>query len=150
MKFTTITLALALLVSFIGTAHAHHSFAIYELENKTDIVGVISRVTYTQPHIKIYVDVENEDGSSDEWIVETMNPNRWVTFDFPDPREALDVGENVTIKGWKARNGKPEMALGTFITEVDGEVEIRDEILQGERQGNRGGGGGMGGGGGGR
>lgn len=140
MKQIKALLIIASLMALAGIAHAHHSFAIYELENKTSITGILKDVTIRAPHIRIYVEVENEDGSVTEWNIETMNPSRWRTFDFPEADEIADIGEEVTILGWKARSGASEMALGSVITER-GETEIRDEI----RQGNGGGGGGGGG-----
>jgi len=136
-QFKTLFLT-ASLIAVAGLAQAHHSFAIYELENKTEIKGVLSKVTITNPHIRFYVDVENEDGTITEWNIESMNPTRWRSFDFPEADEIAEIGEEVSILGWKARNGAAEMALGSVITER-GETEIRDFIRQG--QGNRGEGG---------
>ncbi len=132
----------SVILSTVG--HAHHSFAIYELENKTELKGVLTKLTMRAPHIIYTVASEDEDGNIVEWTIETMNPSRWRTFDFPEPDAIAEIGEEISILGWKARAGTPEMALGSIVT-AEGETEIRDEIRQGSGGGTNGMGGGMGG-----
>ena len=116
---------------FVYSASAHHSFAIYDLDNKTEIKGVLKNVTAINPHIIFTVETKDEEGNMTEWRIESMNPRRWDTFDFPDPKSIAEIGDEVSILGWKARNGDTEMALSTIITDDD-EIVIRDEIRQGQ------------------
>ena len=119
------------------SVHAHHSFAIYDLEQKTELKGVVTDLTVRNPHIILTVESLDEQGNAVEWRIESMNPTRWRSFEFPEVDEITNVGDEISILGWKAKNGDPEMALGTIIT-ADDEIEIRDRIRQGQ-------GGGMGG-----
>ncbi|MBX2849567.1 MAG: hypothetical protein KTR16_14695 [Acidiferrobacterales bacterium] len=130
MKSILIALAVFILYAIFNSVYAHHSFAIYDLENKTEIKGVLTDVSIRSPHIIFSVEVTDANGQKTEWRIESMTPNRWRTFDFPEADAIAEIGEKISILGWKARNGNPEMVLGSIITD-DGEVEIRDEIRQG-------------------
>lgn len=130
-----------LLVSALSTsANAHHSFAIYDLENKTELKGKVVKFDFIQPHTKLVLEVALEDGKTERWEIETMNPRRWDSFDLD--REFVKVGDTISLLGWAAKNDSRTMALGTLITEDGEEMEVRDRIRQQDR--NRSGGMGMG------
>lgn len=134
MKFTktTITLLLSGLLA-LTSAQAHHSFAIYDLENKTELKGKIVSFDFIQPHTKLVLEVTLEDGKTEKWEIETMNPRRWDSFDLD--REFVKEGDNISLLGWAARNGSRTMALGTLFTEDGDEMVVRDRIRQ--QNGNR-------------
>lgn len=143
MKFSksTITLLLCSLFAFTSV-QAHHSFAIYDLENKTELKGKIVSFKFIQPHTKLVLEVMLEDGKTEQWEIETMNPRRWDSFDLD--RNFVKEGDNISLLGWAARNGSRTMALGTLITEDGDEMEVRDRIRQQDRNRNSGMGMGMG------
>lgn len=137
MKRLSQILSFSVLCVFFSSANAHHSFAIYDLENKTELKGVLTKVSNRNPHIIFTVESKDEAGKTVEWNIESMNPNRWKSFEFPDPEGIAEIGQEISILGWKARNGDSEMALGTIITD-DKEIEIRDRIRQGQGAGRGG------------
>lgn len=95
-------------------SQAHHSFAIYDIDNKIQRTGVLTKFTFSNPHIQLVLEVESEDGSKETWIIESMNPGRWDRSG--NPRDVASVGETVTILGWPARDGTDQMALSTIVT----------------------------------
>jgi len=103
LKRTTLTTFLALSLLFIGTSRAHHSFAIYDIDNKISRTGVLTRFEFTQPHIQLELEAVLEDGSTEVWQIESMAPRRWDRLN--NPRDVASVGETVTILGWPARDG---------------------------------------------
>jgi hypothetical protein len=108
-------------------AQAHHSFAIYDIDNKIQRTGVLTKFVFGNPHIQLVLEVEREDGSKEIWKIESMNPGRWDRSG--TPRDVASVGETVTILGWPARDGTDQMALSTIITERDKTV-ILEEVRQ--------------------
>jgi hypothetical protein len=113
-----------LMVLWIGQAHAHHSFSIYDVDNKIALTGVITVFTFTNPHIKLTVEVAGENGSMEIWEIESLNVGRWDRAGHP--RDIASVGENVTILGWPARNGTNELLLSTIITDRSKTVLIKE------------------------
>ncbi len=67
-------LLLALLVlSFSGSALAHHSFAMFDSTNQIRVSGVVTQFDWTNPHIYIEMDVKQDDGSTKHWTIECAN-----------------------------------------------------------------------------
>lgn len=108
-------------------SQAHHSFATYDIDNKIQRTGLLTKFSFSSPHIQLVLDVEREDGSKETWKIESMNPRRWDRMG--NPRDVASVGETVTILGWPARNGEDEMALSTIITDR-GTTVIIEEVRQ--------------------
>lgn len=127
MKHIKIIIVALLSVIVSSAAYGHHSFAIYDIDNKIERTGVITKFRFTNPHIQIVLEVDKEDGSKEVWEIESMSPNRWDTFNYP--RDVMAEGETVTLLGWPARNGDDEMTLSTIITDR-AETVIVDEVKQ--------------------
>ena len=86
-----------------SAALAHHSFAVFfDGEKSVAITGVVKEFQFVNPHGLIRLLVQNKDGTTEEWKIETNSPSilrrrGWA----PD---SLKVGEKVTIDGWPARD----------------------------------------------
>ena len=99
----------------------HSSIALYD-KTVTDfeIAGTITEIRWRNPHIRVMVEVTNDDGSKDLWRVELNDPqgteSRGVT------KEMLAVGEFVRVTGSPGRGGKKIMFGGTKFTLADGRV----------------------------
>lgn len=126
MRYQTILVGLALILAS-GTAATHHSFAVYDIDNKISRTGVVKKFEFKNPHIEIVLQATLEDGSEETWVIESMNPRRWDSFDYP--RDFVKVGDEVTLLGWPARNGKDEMALSTIVSD-NGELVVIEQIRQ--------------------
>ena len=47
-----------------GAASAHHSFAAeYDVNKHATISGTVTRVEWTNPHVRFFLDVKNADGT---------------------------------------------------------------------------------------
>ena len=52
--------------------HAHHStVGIYDSNRTVEVTGVVSEVSWRNPHGRIFIDVEDESGAITEWEAET-------------------------------------------------------------------------------
>ena len=78
---------------------AHHSFASeYDVGKPVGGAGVVSKVEWTNPHMRVYVDVTDEKGAVTTWNLELGSPNSVVRRGWT--RADLKVGEKVTFKGY--------------------------------------------------
>jgi hypothetical protein len=127
MKYVWITLAAASMTAG-APAMAHHSFATqYDADAPVAMTGVVTRVDWTNPHARFYLDVAGDDGEVVSWNFELASPNvlrrnGWF-------RNSLAVGDVVTVEGSRARDGSL-MANARTVTLADGtQVFARPEVL---------------------
>ena len=59
-----------------GTAAAHHSWtADYDAGKAVKVSGVVTKVEWTNPHARFYIDVKDDNGSVTNWNFELASPN---------------------------------------------------------------------------
>lgn len=84
---------------------AHHSTAMFDADNRAEIVGTVKEFQWTNPHTWLQLEVEDDAGAVVEWSLEWSSPNilgrrgvRPTTF---------KPGDQVTIQINPLRNGAP-------------------------------------------
>ena len=108
--------ALSVFVPF-GQALAHHSFAAeYDANKVIELKGVVTKIEWTNPHVRFYMNVRDEKGVS-SWDLELQSANT-LTRDGWD-RDSLKVGDQITVSAWLARDGS-KMANALSVTLSDG------------------------------
>ncbi len=113
-----IPLIISLFLGGITPAAAHHTFiAQYDPDQPVVLTGVVTRVEWTNPHARIYLDVSNEDGSATNWNLELASPNVLRRYGWTG--KSLQPGDRVTVDGTLARDGS-KMANALSITLPDG------------------------------
>ena len=88
---------------------AHHSSASYDLEHQITLKGTITNFEWTNPHVFIYIDVKNYDGSVEPWRIEGNSPNMLIRSGWK--KEMLNAGDLVTVSGSPAKNKTKVMRL---------------------------------------
>lgn len=74
-KFGVIVTVFSLLCSG-GALLAHHSFSTeYDGEKTFNLKGTVSKVEWTNPHVRFYVDVTGENGKVTTWNMELASPS---------------------------------------------------------------------------
>ncbi len=86
-------------------ARAHHSFpAQYDAAKQVTLTGKVTKVEWTNPHIFIYIDVEDENtGAVANWALEMGGPNALLRLGWK--RDSLKVDDIITVEGSLARDG---------------------------------------------
>jgi Family of unknown function (DUF6152) len=85
-------------------ALAHHSFAAeFDANSPIELTGVVTKIEWMNPHTFFYIDVENADGSYDNWALEMGSPNGLMRRGWT--RDSLQVGDEVSIVGSRAKDG---------------------------------------------
>ena len=103
-----------------GTAPAlgHHSFAAqYDAAKPVEMKGTVTKVEWTNPHARFYIDVKDAAGKVENWNFEMASPN--VLSRNGWRKDTLPIGSMVTVAGYLARQGE-RMAIAGAITGPDG------------------------------
>lgn len=83
---------------------AHHSFAAeFDADTSIKLHGVVTKVEWTNPHTYFFMEVENDDGSYEEWALEMGSPNGLMRRGWT--RNTLEIGTEVYVTGTRARDG---------------------------------------------
>ncbi|HTR35437.1 MAG TPA: DUF6152 family protein [Bryobacteraceae bacterium] len=116
-KFAGIAAAAGLLLSAVPVL-AHHSFAAeFDVKQPITLKGTVTKVEWTNPHVWIYLDVTAADGTVQHWQCENGAPNALVRMGWT--RHSLNVGDQVTIQGFRAKNDD-RTANARVLTLADG------------------------------
>jgi len=97
---------------------AHHSFgAEYDATKPVTLTGVITKIEWTNPHARFYVDVKEPDGTASTWNLELASPNVLVRNGWT--RKSLNIGDEITVQGSMAKDGS-KMANARMVTLANG------------------------------
>lgn len=111
MKLMIALLAAASLLGPVGPVHAHHSFNGTFQEGKTiQVTGVVSEFHFFNPHVAVYFNVTQADGSVTKWMSEGNAASNYVRLGWT--AETLRPGDTVRISGDATRDGSPMVTMG--------------------------------------
>jgi hypothetical protein len=81
---------------------AHHSFAVeYDIKKPVALSGVVTKVEWTNPHMRVYVDVTDSAGVVTNWNLELGSPNSIVRKGWG--KNDLKAGDMVSFKAYGGR-----------------------------------------------
>lgn len=111
--------AFAALLLAATPAAAHHAFGgEFDANRPVLLKGKLVKVEWVNPHSWLHVEVTNDKGEKEIWMVEGGSPNsllrRGVT------KESLKVGTEVVVDGYQARDHTLLRANGRNVTLTDG------------------------------
>ena len=119
MKTMLISLISGGLLAFTLAAGGHHSFlAQYNADQIITVSGVVTEVWYQNPHTRIYVEAENEDGETELWEMETYPRNSLARRGWR--HDDLVGGDEVVVTGRRARDGGNRLQVLTIVRPSDG------------------------------
>ena len=98
-------------------ALAHHSAAAFDPDMPVEVTGTVSKVEWLSPHARIYVDTADDTGATVTWDFELPSPNTLMRRGWS--RNALQIGDMVSVRGIRARNGAP-IAIAQGVTDASG------------------------------
>jgi hypothetical protein len=97
---------------------AHHSFgAEYDADKPVTLKGTVTKVEWTNPHARFYIDVKDESGNVTNWNLELASPNVLMRQGWT--RNSLKVGDVVSVTGAQAKDAS-KMANARTVTLADG------------------------------
>jgi hypothetical protein len=108
----------AALLMAAGTLAAHHSFAAeYDADKPLQVTGTVTKIEWTNPHARIYVDVKDEKGVVTNWNVELGGPLQLNRLGWK--RDSVKVGDQIKVDGYMAKDGS-KMANARNVVFADG------------------------------
>jgi len=102
-----------------GRALGHHSFdAEYDAKKPIELKGVVSKIEWTNPHVRFYVDVKDKSGTVTTWDLELMSVNTLTRAGWT--RQSLKVGDEVTVTAFLAKDGSKRANARGSVKLADG------------------------------
>ena len=96
-------LAAVLALCPLAASHGHHSFAAEFDRNKPiELTGTVTKVEWTNPHARIYIDVQDEGGKVVNWDFELGPPNGLMRQGWN--RNSLQQGHVVKVNGFLSKD----------------------------------------------
>jgi hypothetical protein len=118
-------------VSTASSVSAHHSATIFDRDTVVAFQGTVKRFGWTNPHVYIYVETEDDAGGLVEWEIETdatpiLTRSGWTS-------ESLLPGDQVRIRANPDRDAQRKHALLVSVAKDDGTIlAARSDFLRRE------------------
>ena len=111
MRHTVISVLLlgVSLLTLLDPLSAHHGSAVYDMENMTTVRGTVTEFQFSNPHAQILFDVKDEKGNVEKWVGETNSATALYRLGWK--KDTLKPGDQVTVVGWRSKNGTATMHL---------------------------------------
>jgi hypothetical protein len=123
-------LATYLVIGASTPAAAHHSFAAeFDANKKVTLTGTVTKVEWSNPHARFYVDVKDETGKIVNWDFELASPNGLMRRGWT--RNSLKPGDVVIVIGYGAKNA-PYVGNASSITMSDGRKMFAGSSAEGQ------------------
>ena len=114
----TCSFVIAVLLS-ATSALAHHSNSAFDGDKVTVLTGTVVEWKWTNPHVWIFLSVDDGKGGKVQWEIEGRTPGQLVRAGWS--RTTLKIGETVTVDFSPAKDGT-HTGLLTRVRRADGSV----------------------------
>jgi Family of unknown function (DUF6152) len=105
---------------------AHHGSTGFDQKKPVHLVGKISMLDWSNPHIVIHLDVAGADGKVATWLVNTLPPNAAIRRGFL--KTSFAVGTEISVEGYQALDGSNHVN-GTNIALGDGQQIVTPDCF---------------------
>ncbi len=118
MRKFGILIAACAIVGVAAPVLAHHGFDTeYDAAKKVKLEGVVTQVSWTNPHMRVYIDVTGSDGKVTNWNMELTSPNTIRRQGWgPDD---LKAGDRVIFEGFGGKVVESRGSLQTIMKKSD-------------------------------
>ena len=120
MRSRSIVACAASLAALIGSVplQGHHAFAAeYDRDKPITLTGAVTKLEWTNPHARIYIDAKDDKGVVTNWDFELGPPNGLMRRGWN--RNSLKAGHIVTIEGFLSKTN-PRGANARTVKLADG------------------------------
>lgn len=101
---------------------AHHGNAAYETTKTVTLTGTIRDFEFINPHVMVFFDVKDENGSVEKWQGELTSPNHLGRAGWT--RHTFEPGDQVTFVGLRARSGASTLWITKVVTADGHEIPL--------------------------
>jgi hypothetical protein len=119
----SVIISLSFMAFFPSLVSAHHSASVYDTEAVSTVQGAVARFEWRNPHVYIYLNVDEGNGVSREWAVEAeptavMARAGWTAT-------TLSPGERVSARINVNRNPQSREVRLITLSKADGTLLVR-------------------------
>jgi len=119
------TLAVSLLtiglLTFSIPLFAHHGAASYDVSKTIVLKGIVTDYVWSNPHVFVKVDVKDDSGNLQHWLIEAQNPRSQTNAGWS--KNTFKPGDEVAVDAVAAKNGEP---IGRFT----GRIVINGQVFK--------------------
>lgn len=110
--------AVVLGLAAAAPAAAHHAFAAeFDADKPVHLEGKVTKMEWINPHAWVHIEVETDDGTVEQWMIEGGTPNTLFRRGFT--KKSLLPGTVIVVEGYQAKDGSLK-ANGRNLTLPDG------------------------------
>jgi hypothetical protein len=96
-----------------GPADAHHGLAAFDTSGEVTFKGTVTDFRFVNPHCVVEFEVKDDKDQVLEWKGELTSaahlaPRGWTAA-------TLEAGDEVTITGYRAKNGAPSIWINKIV-----------------------------------
>lgn len=117
IKLLLLTVAPVLLTTLISLpVLAHHNYRLrYDYDVAITLTGIVTRFDWKNPHVELFLDVEDDNGNVTNWTMPTAAPGVFNRMGLgPD---IVSPGDTLVVTGAPSRNGSNEMRARSMTLE---------------------------------
>jgi hypothetical protein len=111
---------------FVATPYAslaHHSHGNYDVRTYTELQGTVSDFVWLNPHVWIYLNVDDGKGGTVTWALEGGSINAISQHGWR--KDSLQDGDKISVRCHALRDGARGCLLG-YVTQDGGEERVFD------------------------
>ena len=114
----TVAIGVFLITAMAISTTAHHAFgAEFDPNRPVLLTGVVVRVEWVNPHTWIHMEITNDDGDKEVWMVEGGTPNTLLRRGLR--RDSIPPGAVIIVDGYQSKD-RSARANGRDISFEDG------------------------------
>lgn len=111
--------AVVVVLVYAAPLVAHHAFgAEFDRDAPIRLAGKVVKLEWVNPHSWIHLEVVDDDGTSEVWMVEGGTPN--VLLRRGLRRDCLTFGTEIIVDGYQTKDHSLKRANGRDVTFTDG------------------------------
>jgi uncharacterized protein DUF6152 len=95
----------------VASLRAHHGLAAFDTTHTVKMQGTITDIQWINPHAFIFADLKDEDGKIANWKLELGSLGMLTKYG-GWTQDTVKRGDQVTVQGFRAKDGSPYMSLG--------------------------------------
>ena len=118
-RFLVLVLAVLCTVAAALPTWAHHSRSNFDLKTLRVLEGTVKQVHWLNPHTWIYLDVEDEQGQVQTWVMEGGSP--LSILEAGVSKDDIQSGDQISMRCHPLRDGSTGCVSG-YVTPMHGDM----------------------------